>query len=104
MAADDPMFAIAYYQGKAEQFLRTIRELGFTHAQIDTQSINLGEMADLKKLHEDWQKYMALALELGLKIEGEVGQKTPDGDLARSGKGRLNVQAVVGEMKGGKRG
>jgi phosphosulfolactate synthase (CoM biosynthesis protein A) len=99
VAADDPMFAIAYYQGKAEQFLRTIRDLGFTHAQIDTQHINLGERADLKKLHEDWEKYVALALELGLSIDGEVGQKTPDGDPARSGKGRLNVPVVVGEMK-----
>ena len=42
---------------------------------------------------------MALALELGFKIDGEVGQKTPDGDLARSGKGRLNVEAIVGEMR-----
>ena len=99
VAADDPMFSIAYYQGKAEQFLRTIRDIGFTHAQIDTQHINLGERANYKKLHEDWQKYMALALELGFKIDGEVGQKTPDGDLARSGKGRLNVEAIVAEMK-----
>jgi phosphosulfolactate synthase (CoM biosynthesis protein A) len=99
VAADDPMFAIAYYQGKAEQFLRTIRDIGFTHAQIDTQHINLGPKADLKKINEDWQKYMALALELGFKVDGEVGQKTPDGDLARSGKGRLNVEAIVAEMK-----
>ncbi len=99
VAADDPMFSIAYYQGKSDQFLRTIRDIGFTHAQIDTQHINLGEGADYKKLHEDWQKYMALALELGLKIDGEVGQKTPDGDLARSGKGRLNIEAIVVEMK-----
>ena len=99
VAADDPMFSIAYYQGKAEQFLRTLRDIGFTHAQIDTQHINLGERANYKKLHEDWQKYMALALELGFKIDGEVGQKTPDGDLARSGKGRLNVEAIIAEMK-----
>lgn len=99
VAADDPMFAIAYYQGKADKFLRTIRNIGFTHAQIDTQHINLGERADLKKLNDDWQKYMALALELGFKIDGEVGQKTPDGDLARSGKGQLNVPAIVKEMK-----
>src|SRR5918999_2995303 len=95
VAADDPMFSIAYYEGKAEQFLRTLRDLGFTHAQIDTQHINLGERADLDKLGEDWRKYMALALELGFKIDGEVGQKTPDGDIARSGKGVLNVNAIV---------
>ncbi|HWP59675.1 MAG TPA: phosphosulfolactate synthase [Candidatus Acidoferrales bacterium] len=99
VAADDPMFAIAYYQGKADQFLRTIRDIGFTHAQIDTEHIKLGERADRKKVEEDWRRYMAMALELGLKVDGEVGQKIPEGDPARSGKGRLNIPAVVEEMK-----
>src|SRR5262245_40657444 len=31
VALDDPTFAIAYYQGKADELLRRAREIGFTH-------------------------------------------------------------------------
>ncbi|MBI2988481.1 MAG: phosphosulfolactate synthase [Deltaproteobacteria bacterium] len=99
VGADDPIFAIAYYQGKADQLLRTLQELGFTNVQIDTQHINLGEGGNPKKAREDELRYMAMARELGFTIDGEVGLKTPEGDLARAGNGLLNVEAIVAEMQ-----
>ncbi|MBI2986656.1 MAG: phosphosulfolactate synthase [Deltaproteobacteria bacterium] len=95
----DPIFAIAYYQGKAEALLRTLRDMGVTHVQIDTRHIKLADGPDDKKLYEDEVRYTAMARELGLKIEGEVGQKWPEGDPARAGRGLLNIDAVVAEMK-----
>lgn len=99
VALDDPTFAIAYYQGKAEQLLRTMRDVGFTHAQIETRHIDLGEKEDPKKAAEDELRYMAMARELGLKLEGEVGQKWEEGDRSRGKAGSLNVEFIVGETK-----
>ena len=96
---DDPIFAIAYHQGKADQLLRTLRDLGFTDVQVDTQHIKLGEKGNSKKAAEDELHYIAKAREMGFSVIGEVGLKTPDGDLARAGEGKLNVEAVVEEMK-----
>ena len=42
---DDPIFAIAYYQGKAEELLRKARAMGFTHCQIDTKAVRLDDPA-----------------------------------------------------------
>lgn len=98
-AIDDPTFAIAYYQGKADQFLRTVREVGFTHVQIDTHFINTGEKESAKKADEDEMKYIALARELGLKVDGEVGQKWEEGDRSRAKGGLLNVKLIIAEMK-----
>ncbi len=97
VAIDDPMFAIAYYQGKAGQYLRTVRDIGFTHIQIDTHF--LGAEETIKKAHEDELRYFAMARELGLKLEGEVGQKWEEGDRARAGRGLLNVEAIITETR-----
>ena len=99
VGTDDPIFAIAYYEGKAEQLLRTLRELGFTHVQIDTQHIKLEEAGNSQKARDDESYYIAMARELGFKVTGEVGLKTPEGDIARAGAGVLNVDAVVEEVK-----
>ena len=99
VATDDPIFAIAYYQGKADQLLRTLRDLGFTDVQVDTQQVALGEKGDSKKAEEDELRYIAAAREMGFRVTGEVGLKIPEGDIARAGEGRLNVEAVVEEMK-----
>jgi hypothetical protein len=96
-AIDDPMFAIAYYQGKAESYLRTVRDIGFTNIQIDTHFMQPDESNST--VDDDERRYFALAQELGLKIEGEVGQKWEEGDRTRAGQGRLNVQAIVAEAK-----
>lgn len=96
-AIDDPMFAIAYYQGKAEQYLRAVRDIGFTHIQIDTHFMSAPENAD--RARRDEERYFTLAKELGLKLEGEVGQKWEEGDKARAGGGLLNVDAIVAETK-----
>lgn len=96
---DDPIFAIAYYQGKADRLLRTVREIGFTHAQIDTHHIKLGKDDNSKQADEDEVKFLALARELGFKMEGEVGQKWEEGDRARAGGGLLNVPAIIEDMK-----
>jgi phosphosulfolactate synthase (CoM biosynthesis protein A) len=96
---DDPIFAIAYYQGKAEQLLRTLAEIGFTHVQIDTQHVSVDRKDSAKKAEEDEQRYMTLARELGLRFEGEVGKKWREGDTARAGGGLLNVQVIIVEMR-----
>lgn len=97
VAVDDPMFAIAYYQGKADQYLRTLRDIGFTHVQIDTNFMAPKEAAE--KARQDELRFFAAARELGLKLEGEVGQKWEEGDRARAGGGLLNVKAIVTEIK-----
>src|SRR5262245_1628295 len=97
VAMDDPTFAIAYYQGKAEQCLRAARDMGFTHAQVDTQHVSTGPQ-NSEQTTDDATRYMALAQELGLKLEGEVGKKWKEGDSARAGNGLLNVEAIVAEM------
>ena len=96
---DDPIFAIAYYQNKAEQLLRKAREMGFTHCQIDTKAVRLDDPARERKADEDQIKYSALARELGFKLWGEVGQKHQEGDRARAGGGRLNVDTIIADMK-----
>ncbi len=96
---DDPIFAIAYYLGKADQLLRTAREMGFSHCQIDTQHINLEDSGLRKKADQDGLRYAALAQELGFKLLGEVGQKHEEGDPARAGGGLLNVPVIIAEMK-----
>lgn len=96
-AIDDPMFAIAYFQGKAESYLQTVRELGFTNIQIDTHFMRPD--TGYSKADDDERRYFALAKDLGLKLEGEVGQKWEEGDRARAGHGRLNVEAIVAEAK-----
>ncbi len=94
----DPIFAIAYYHGKADSFLRAMRDMGATHVQIDTRHIKLPNQ-DERRLAEDETKYTAMAQELGLKIEGEVGLKWPEGDIARAAKGLINVDAVIAESR-----
>ena len=96
---DDPIFAIAYYQGKADELLRKAREMGFTHCQIDTKAVRLDDPARERKADEDQIKYTALARELGFKLWGEVGQKHQEGDRARAGGGRLNVDIIIADMK-----
>jgi len=98
VAIDDPTFAIAYYQGKADQFLRTARNLGVTHVQIDTEHIKLGESGNHRKAAEDQRRYTSMARDLGFRLEGEVGSKWKEGDTARAGNGLLNVEAVVAGM------
>jgi phosphosulfolactate synthase len=96
---DDPIFAIAYYQGKADELLRKARAMGFTHCQIDTKAVRLDDPARERKADEDQIKYSALARELGFKLWGEVGQKHQEGDRARAGGGRLNVDTIIADMK-----
>lgn len=96
---DDPIFSIAYYQGKADELLRKAREMGFTHCQIDTKAVRFDDPARERKADEDQIKYTALARELGFKLWGEVGQKHQEGDRARAGGGRLNVETIVADMK-----
>lgn len=99
VALDDPIFAIAYYQGKTEELLRTAREIGFTHCQVDTRHVRLDDAEREKTADEDGLRFSALAKELGLKLWGEVGQKHEEGDRARAKGGLLNVEGIVAEMK-----
>lgn len=99
VALDDPIFAIAYYQGKAEQLLRTAHSMGFTHCQIDTQNVKVADPARVKKAEEDQIRISRLALDIGLKLWGEVGQKHEEGDQARAEPGAVNVPGIVAEMK-----
>src|SRR5258706_10741647 len=79
VALDDPIFSIAYYQGKAAELLRSAREMGFTHCQIDTHGIALGDPEREKKAEADQITYTKMALDLGYKLWGEVGQKYEEG-------------------------
>jgi phosphosulfolactate synthase len=99
VAVDDPIFAIAYYQNKAEELLRQAWDMGFTHCQVDTKLVAPKDAAALKRAEDDQIKYSALAREIGFKLWGEVGQKHEEGDKARGAGGTLNVKAIVDEMK-----
>jgi phosphosulfolactate synthase (CoM biosynthesis protein A) len=96
---DDPIFGIAYYQGKAEQLLRSAWDMGFTHCQIDTKQVALKDPAREKQADEDQIRFSALAREIGFKLWGEVGQKHEEGDKARGAGGSVNVRVIVHEMK-----
>ena len=61
VALDDPIFGIAYYQGKAEQLLRRARDIGFTHCQIDTRQFERDDAAWQKKADDDSAKFSAIA-------------------------------------------
>jgi phosphosulfolactate synthase len=100
VSIDDPTFTIAYYQGKVEQFLRAVRDIGFTHCQVETTThrADLG-VPSAEQAAEDEIKYITLARELGLRVDGEVGQKHEEGDVARATGGGLNVEATAEEMK-----
>ena len=99
VGSDDPMFVISYYQGKADQFLRTLRDIGFTQVQIDTRDTEPKSPEAIRKSDEDERHYFSLARELGLKLIGEVGKKWPKGDRIRGEKGGLNVPAAVADIK-----
>ncbi len=87
VALDDPIFAIAYYQGKAEQMLQAAWDMGFTHCQIDTKTIALDDPKRVQAADEDQPRLSAFAAELGFKLWGEVGQKHEEGDRARARQG-----------------
>jgi phosphosulfolactate synthase (CoM biosynthesis protein A) len=100
VALDDPIFAIAYYQGKAEQLLQSAWDMGFTHCQIDTKNVNLDDPKRVAAAEEDQVRLSQLATDIGLKLWGEVGQKHEEGDRARGNRaGSLNVEAIVEDMK-----
>ena len=96
---DDPIFAIAYYQQKGKELLRQARDMGFTHCQIDTKAVRLDDPVRERRADEDQIAYSQYARDLGFKLWGEVGQKHQEGDRARAGGGRLNVDAIVQDMK-----
>lgn len=99
VALDDPIFAIAYYQGKAEEMLRVARDIGFTHCQIDTRTVQVDDPKREKAAAEDQERLSAFALDLGFKLWGEVGQKHEEGDKTRAKDGLLNVDHVITAMK-----
>lgn len=99
VALDDPIFAIAYYQGKAEELLRNAYDMGFTHCQVDTRTIQVDDPDREKKAAEDQERLSALALDIGLKLWGEVGQKHEEGDRSRAAGGLLAVDYVIEAMK-----
>ena len=99
VALDDPIFAIAYYQGKAGELLRKAWDMGFTHCQIDTQHVDLKDPEKEKRAAEDHLRYSAMAKEIGFKLWGEVGQKHEEGDIARAEAGAVNVASIVAEMQ-----
>jgi phosphosulfolactate synthase len=99
VALDDPTFATAYYQGKAEQLLHAVRDVGLTHVQVDTHHMPITDKEKARRADEDELRYMSMARELGLKLLGEVGQKWPEGDRARAADGLLNVEGIVAEIR-----
>jgi phosphosulfolactate synthase len=99
VGADDPTFTIAYLQGKVDQLMRTLRDIGFTQTQIDTGLEEAQNPDAVKKAEEDERRYFALAHELGLKVVGEIGKKWSKGDRMRAGKGVLNVEAAISEIE-----
>jgi phosphosulfolactate synthase (CoM biosynthesis protein A) len=99
VGTDDPIFAISYLQGKAQQLMQTLREVGFTHVQIDTRQAESQSPDATKRADEDERRYFALARDLTLKVIGEIGKKWPKGDSMRAGKGSVNVSAAVSETK-----
>jgi phosphosulfolactate synthase (CoM biosynthesis protein A) len=72
VALDDPIFAIAYYQGKAEELLRSARDIGFTHCQIDTRHVRLDDPEREKGADEDGPRLSAMAKDLN--VEGIVAE------------------------------
>jgi phosphosulfolactate synthase len=92
VAVDDPMFSLAYHLGKVDPFFRALSDLGVTNIQVEVpRSHPDGDAEELR--------FLQLAREHGLRVDGEVGQKYTQGDVTRSPDGFLNVEATIAEAK-----
>jgi phosphosulfolactate synthase len=83
---------VARVQGKGEETLHKLRDLGFTKVEV---SASTGSGIDV----EEQVRFATLARSVGFDVVGEVGMKWPEGDLTRRADGGIDVDRTVLEMK-----
>lgn len=84
-----PVLEIARAQGKEDEVLRYLRELGFESLEISSEAMpTQASVEDDRRFAEKCRAY-------GFTIHGEVGKKFPEGDQTRSSPHELDVEATV---------
>lgn len=84
-----PVLEIARLQGRQDQVLEYLRDLGFEGLEISSESMPT-------QMEIDADAEMAeQCRELGFTIHGEVGKKFPEGDTVRLSANELDVQAAA---------
>jgi phosphosulfolactate synthase len=84
---------VARYQGRGEDCLRKLRDLGFTQVEISATTSETG-----RAVEED-RKITELAKKLGFTVFGEVGKKIFEGDNTRVDAETLNVKECIKQAK-----
>lgn len=84
-----PVLEIARLQGKEEEVVRYLRDLGFEGLEISSES--MPTQTDISADRE----LADLCRELGFTIHGEVGKKFAEGDQVRTAEGGLDTDVAV---------
>lgn len=87
--AGGPVLELARLQGKVDETLERIAELGYTSMEVSAEAL------PLQYTDEEETALVKKAQALGLKTHGEVGKKFPGDDPLRGPDGRLNHDAAV---------
>lgn len=86
--AGGPVLELARLQGKLDQTLERIADMGFRSLEVSAEALPMEYTA------EEEAAVVSKAKALGLETHGEVGKKFPANDPLRNADGSLNVEAT----------
>ncbi|MGH8997440.1 MAG: phosphosulfolactate synthase, partial [Acidimicrobiales bacterium] len=84
-----PVLELARLQGKENEVLAYLKELGFEGLEVSSESLPTQVDTKLERILAE------KCLAMGFTIHGEVGKKFPEGDQVRKAPGVLDVKAAV---------
>ncbi len=88
-----PIIEIARLQGNGRRALEYIAEMGFDSVEIASEAIpTQGDLTEEAA-------FTRLAVDLGLKVRGEVGKKFPTGDQTRRSPTEIDIAETVKQFK-----
>lgn len=88
-----PILELARIQGKEEQTLERMKEMGYTSLEISAEAL------PDQHTREEEAQFAELARSYGFGLHGEVGKKFADGDRLRHSEHELNVEAAAEEIQ-----
>ncbi len=88
-----PVLELARLQGKEDQVIEYLQELGFDGLEISSESLPTQVDIELER------RLAEKCLAMGFTIHGEVGKKFPEGDQVRKAAGVLDVEAAVANFQ-----
>ncbi|MBI2985693.1 MAG: phosphosulfolactate synthase [Deltaproteobacteria bacterium] len=83
---------VARFQHQGEDFLRKLRDLGFTQIEISASTTE-------RRAMEEEEAFTRLAKKLGFKVFGEIGKKMFEGDATRVDAETLNVKENINQIR-----